>query len=219
MTRSPSNDKLFVEGPDDGAVVNAIVERRFAIDIGPKRLVSAGAAGKRCFDSALDRFATAVANVHPGSGVGLLVDRDGIDGKPDRWGQVRGALERLKLKPPTDPPADGWISEGATQGSRLGVWLMPDNLRYGDLEMFLEEMLPADRALWNYAQTCTGGVPNSAEKFLPKDLRKANIHAWTAWLNPPGGGYGLAIKRGDLLHTTPAADRFLKWFERLYLIP
>jgi hypothetical protein len=92
---------------------------------------------------------------------------------------------------------------------------MPDNVRNGDLEDFLEELLPENRSLMSFAKDATAEARNHAATYLPKDERKAVIHAWTAWLNPPGGGYGLAIKRGDLPHQSPAAVRFTSWLHRL----
>lgn len=139
----PGRDALFVEGPDDGVVVNALADKGLVIDLARSRLIKVGKRdGAGGFDQALALFRDAASAIKPGGRIGLLVDRDGVDGKPDRWDDVRATLLHLGLGPPATPPSEGWVSSGSTPGSRVGVWLMPDNLRNGDLEDFLEELLP-----------------------------------------------------------------------------
>ena len=74
-------DKLFVEGTDDQAVVNALVKRATGVDVAEIKLVQTqGAAGAAW---ALGEFARYAAEARTGTRIGVIVDRDGIDGRPD----------------------------------------------------------------------------------------------------------------------------------------
>jgi hypothetical protein len=73
-------DALFVEGPDDGSVVNALVERTLHIDISHRRsrLVRTNEAGGG--DAwALRAFRDYVELKHEGARVGLILDRDSAE--------------------------------------------------------------------------------------------------------------------------------------------
>jgi hypothetical protein len=219
VSAAGTNDVLIVEGGDDGAVVNALVHKRLQKDISATKLVKVGRGDADAgFETALTLFASAANQLHPNQRLGLLVDRDAVDGKPDRWDAVQAVLKRFGYELSL-PPGDGWIANGPKTGSRLGVWLMPDNIHPGDLESFVEALLPADRALWDFACSATTTAREHGAPYLEKDARKARVHAWLAWLNEPGGGYGIALRRGNLSTTAPAADAFLSWFERLFLAP
>lgn len=215
MSIDASVSSLIVEGPDDGVVVNALVRRRLGHDLARKdqRIVKSAEG----ITNAIDLFKKAAARVQPNGRVGLLVDRDGLDNKPDRWIEVRAALAQLEFSPPELPPSQGWSMAGPNAGSKVGVWLMPDNVQPGDLEHFLESLLPQDRKLWDFAGAATTDARRHAATYREKDLRKAHVHAWLSWLDAPGGGYGIAIERRDLHDTSPAANAFLAWFQRLFL--
>ena len=170
------------------------------------------------FEYVASELKTQLEKLRIGMRVGAVVDRDGLEGTPDRWPTLRELLRRQGLEVPEDPPPDGYVTDGPRDGSRIGVWLMPDNTRPGDLEHFLEEALGADRRLWAFASQATQESTQQGASFLPKDLRKAQFHAWLAWQDAPGGGYGLALKRKHLRHDVPLAERFVAWFERLFLV-
>lgn len=213
-------DSLFVEGPDDGVVVNALVRKLLGQEIGrakERKIVKRNDAAPGV-EGAIDLFDKALGIVGENHRVGLLIDRDGVDGKPDRWPAVSAALARRGFTPPDAPPRAGWTHDGLPRSSRVGVWLMPDNEAFGDLETLLARMVPSDDALWPYAQGATDLAPACQARFKPKDQRKALIHAWTAWQDEPGGGYGLALDRGALRATGhPDAAALAEWFRRLFL--
>lgn len=213
MELNDTRHQLFVEGPDDGSVVNAIVLDRRGLDLSKKgqRVVKVATG----WSAALEEFRIAVEKVGGDGRIGLLLDRDGGPGQGDRWTNVRDTLRRLGYEV-GEPRAEGWFERRGGR-ARVGVWLMPDNVHLGDLETFLEALLPVDRSLWDHSIAATTASKNHGSTFLDKDERKARLHAWTAWLDEPGGGYGLAIKRKNLGSASPAADAFVAWFKALFL--
>ena len=88
-------DALFVEGPDDGALVNALVWRHRGIELGRRPwLVRTNDAGGGA-DWAREECARYVGEAPPGARIGLIVDRDGVDERPNQWPKVRNLLGRL----------------------------------------------------------------------------------------------------------------------------
>ena len=79
---NPKIDALFVEGPDDGAVVNALIEKLTGKTLGTLRLVRTDDKGGGA-PWALRKFDDFVAVAQPGARVGVIIDRDGIEGRPD----------------------------------------------------------------------------------------------------------------------------------------
>jgi hypothetical protein len=147
--------------------------------------------------------------------LGLVIDRDGVDGKPDRWNVVREILRSAGLEAPAAPPSDGY--RAVTAWGRVGVWLMPDNVRFGDLETFLEDLLGPPSSLWDHAGESTLAARRCGAKYRDIHATKARFHAWLAWHDPPGQPYGTAIASKTLSAHSPAADAFVAWFRELCL--
>ena len=216
MTPDNTTQKLFVEGPSDAAVVNKLVLLSLRIDLAnpPSHRIVEVAPGDGGFDAALKRFADALAAKRP-ERLGLLVDRDGIGDKPDRWDAVRRALADAGLQPPEAPSGEG-VRIAAAWG-RVGAWLMPDNVHEGDLESFLELLLPDPLPkTWDYAGEAAAEAKRRGATYRDVHRSKARFHTWLAWHDPPGIPYGTAIEAKILRATTPAADAFVRWFEWLF---
>ncbi|MBK6688020.1 MAG: hypothetical protein IPG45_26330 [Deltaproteobacteria bacterium] len=216
---SPDKDtqRLFVEGPSDAAVINKLVLIRLKVDLAqpPSHRIIEAPAGDGGFDAALQRFTNALGAKKPNR-LGLLVDRDGLDGKPDRWGAVSAALSDAGLDPPLLPSPDGVRIE-APWGSRVGVWLMPDNISSGDIETFLEGLLPNPvPATWDYALEAVNRAKALGATYRDVHRPKARFHSWLAWQDPPGVPYGRAIEAKLLGAASPAADAFVLWFVWLF---
>ena len=61
------------------------------------------------------------------------------------------------------------------------------------------------------------GDPSALRKSaLRRNELKAVLHAWLAWQQRPGRPYGTAITARYIGHDSPAALRFVEWFQRVF---
>lgn len=216
--------KIYVEGPDDLAVINAIVWARIrhpdcpeeVLDLAksPHRLVVPPPKEQGGFDWALGQFTEAL-RTRTLERVGLVVDRDGNHGRPDRWPPIQAALTGAGV---TQPALEGGGLITTVGGSlRIGVWLMPDNLSPGDLEDALGRLARAEAPDWKYSADVVAEAKKRGAEFRDVDEVKARLHTWLAWREEPGRPYGTAIKTGALRTNDPLVDAFTTWFRRLFL--
>ena len=98
---------------------------------------------------------------------------------------------------------------------RVGVWLMPDNDSPGELEKFVQKMIPDGDPAWSLAREYVRGIPDEARAFPPGKRIRAELHAWLATREEPGF-MGSAIGRGDLKADGPLCGAFLAWIESLF---
>ena len=142
--------------------------------------------------------------------VGIVADAN--DDRDARWAAVSGRLREADIESPKALSPDGAIVGGAP---RVGVWLMPDNRSTGELEDFVQGMIPDDDPVWPLAQGYVRDIPEDARQFSPKKTSRAELHAWLATREEPGF-MGSAIGRGDLKTDGPLCSAFLAWLERLF---
>ena len=104
----------------------------------------------------------------------------------------------------------------ASDGRRLGVWLMPDNQNPGKLEDFLALLVPPRDPCWAWAGESTTQARQLGAGFSEPDFIKAHIHTWLAWQAEPALPFGTAIRAATFAHDAEAARRFVAWMERLF---
>jgi hypothetical protein len=207
---NPKIDALFVEGPDDGAVVNALVRKLAGVDLARRPwLVRTSDEGGG--DSwALGEFEKYIATERQGARVGLIVDRDNATN--DKWPAVFAILRRLGVVTLNDPTAAGVIVDG-----RYGIWMWPDNISYGDLEVFVTGVIPQSATLSYAIEACRIAKHDHAAEFEHHHSRKAALKVRSVWRDASAaGGYGHLLRNLSLT-PTPASDAFLAWFTRLFL--
>jgi len=123
-------DALFVEGPDDGALVNALVKQSIGIDLArePHRVVKARPDGGgdtwavRQFKKRIEEGRRR-ARIGLQARIGLIVDRD--DHTNDKWPIVSAILQDLGMALGDRPDSAGAIVAG-----RYGIWMWPDNVSH-----------------------------------------------------------------------------------------
>ena len=142
--------------------------------------------------------------------VGILPDANDDPGA--RWNAVKYQLAKQNLHLPPHREPNGTIIGGSP---RVGVWLWPDNQRPGELEDFVEAMIPQDDGVWPRAQAYVSGIPEAERRFPAGKTLKAQLHAWLATRRTPGR-MGSAIGTGDLDVDGPVAERFAHWLRRLF---
>ena len=142
--------------------------------------------------------------------LGILVDAD--DDPNARWDQIVHQLQKADVEQPSRMDPDGTIVENRP---RIGIWLMPDNESPGELEDFIEQLIPPRDLVWPLAQRYIDGIPEADRKFKTAKIKRARIHAWLAALADPLQ-MGTAIRTGDLNAKAPLAMKFTEWLRRLF---
>ncbi|MBX3228334.1 MAG: hypothetical protein KIT84_06760 [Labilithrix sp.] len=201
-------DALFVEGPDDGAFINALVAKMRGLKIADSRLVrTLPDAGDAWALKAFDDYVNETKG-RPDVRVGLVLDRDLPDN--DKWPSVQGRLKALGLSAPA--PA----SEGAVVDGRYGIWMWPDNVTHGTLETFVAAVLsPSPTYEFAHDVSRTARESHGAE-FRERDLPKAALKVRSVWRDATAaGGYGHLVRNLEVLPDPAAA--FLAWFDTLFL--
>ena len=142
--------------------------------------------------------------------VGIVLD---ANGDPNgRWQAVAGRLRDAGIQPPNAPALHGTIIQG---NPRVGVWLMPDNQSCGELENFVERMIPCDDTVWPLSQDYIDGIPDADRKFTKGKTLRAKVHAWLAAREHPRR-MGSAIGAGDLNADVELSKRFVSWLRDLF---
>ena len=208
MHPKPMNSKvLLVEGREDLHFVNHIVQRA-ELDI------------SFCVDAknGLQNLYKSIApelDAYNRVAVGIILDAN--DNPKDRWNRILTKLKNKGIDLPEFPCSTGTLVEGVEGKPRVGVWLMPNNCleRGGELEDFVQEMIPAGDPVLPLARKYIDDIPCAARKFSNPKLNKAVIHAWLAARKKPGL-IGLAITNEDLDITGDLCKSFIDWIERLF---
>ena len=205
----PQSSVLLVEGKDDKNVVIHLsaqsgLEQNFRIIEKDGR--------EPLLDSIVIEART------PGrKNLGILLDAD--DDVNACWQAVKGKLDRLRMEDrlelselPDQPDPTGTIIEGTL---RIGIWLMPDNCSSGELEDFVESLIPSVDPVWSLSNAYIEGIPLEVRKFTPGKVQRAKVHAWLATRERPRP-MGLAIKTRDLDIDVASATVFAGWLRELF---
>ena len=201
MDQSPK--VLLVEGLGDECVVQALLGRTSSAP-------SFDIQNKGGIDKLLRSIEPEI-KVPGRAAVGIVADAN--DDPDARWDAISHRLREAEIGGVPDAPSpDGTIMDGPP---RVGVWLMPDNRRPGELEDFVQEMIPSGDPAWPLAQKYIEDIPKEARKFRAKKKSRAELHAWLATREKPGRMES-AIGRRDLQTDGKLCSDFLAWIERLF---
>ncbi len=194
---------LLVEGEDDEHVVRHLYKKACGIE--PNfRIVN-----QRGYEKLLEALGVHLKQ----SGLqtlGVVVDAD--DDREARWQELAASAKKCAVSLPDVPDASGTMVEGPP---RVGIWLMPDNLRAGELEDFARELIPSEDTVWPLAKRYIAGIPEHDRKFKPGKLSRANLYAWIASREQPQR-IGAAIGAGDLDIEARLGRRFVQWLRTLF---
>ena len=204
MDTTPNTHLLLVEGPDELHVVSKLLNRHGLHP--PFNIESKGG---------FDALRASIYNEVNASGrrvLGILAD--GNDSPDRRWQSISDELGQAECHVPRALCDNGTVFDGP-RGIRVGVWLMPDNQRGGELEDFVAAMIPGDDPTWPRAQRYIDGIPVAERRFNPRKLTRAHVHAWLATCREPRP-MGTAITARDLRHDAPIATTFVGWLRELF---
>ena len=203
---------LLVEGETDREFIKGLMElfegERFS-DV----LIDA----KRGAPSVLKSIAAEI-RVDGRISLGIILD---ANGNPlDRWTQV---VQELKLgckdsglvgiarKLPHQPDLNGTIVESTP---RIGVWIMPDNNRNGQIEDFITDMIRPDKSL-QLSREFIQSIPVDIRQFSDNRVPKAVFWAWLSTRKNPGViRRSISVDNLDLCN--PVAQRFIDWLGRMF---
>ncbi len=146
--------------------------------------------------------------------LGIMIDAD--ENPTNRWQSIRNVILKSVPDLPATLPKTGLI-HSASNGIKLGIWIMPDNSLRGMLETFLAYLIPADdQTIWSFAQTSVAQAKQQGARFTDANLDKAHIYTWLAWQDPPGRQLHQALQQRILDPKHPEAEGFVTWFKTLY---
>ena len=196
---------LIVEGEDDKHVILQLCIR---IGFQPEfNIVSKGGIGNILKGISPD------VKAPDRKAVGFVVDADDHIG--NRWDEVSEKLQGAGIETPSNPDLAGTVIEGMP---RIGIWLMPNNQLAGELEDFVQTMMPSSDQIWTRSQAYINNIPEEHRTFLPGKVLKAQLWAWLATRKLPGR-MGAAIKAEELEIDVEYCIRFVGWLRRLFQEP
>lgn len=204
---TPPSRLLLVEGMSDKAVAVQLWRRQHNGDDPPFEIEPAGGV-----DQLLERVEVEIDA--PGrTHIGFVIDAD--DDLVGRWLELKGKLQLASITV-GDPSRDG-VQVLGTAPRSVGIWIMPDNERVGELEDFIREMIPADHdELWPLAEAYVTQAIHTDRRFASTKRLRAGIYAWLSVQERPGLP-GVAIHNGILSVTGILARRYGKWMERTFI--
>lgn len=200
---SSSSKVLLVEGQDDKHVV-----RHLCYKIGLKEDF------RICDMDGIDNLRDVIIPQIKETGrntVGIIVDAN--DDLNSRWRAIADRLRQADIEPlPDGPFSEGTIIPGAP---RIGIWLMPDNQSSGELEDFVQTMIPVDDPVWPRSRNYIDSIPDESRKFDPGKKIRAELYAWLATRENPKR-MGAAIGAEDLRVDGALCTSFAAWMQRLF---
>jgi hypothetical protein len=213
----PSEDspyRLFVEGPDDlHTVIHVLARNGYGWDDESKVRPYVDSLGG--VTKLLESLPVILKSSY--ERVGVVIDANAS--LTNRWAQLRTQSAKVGVELPASPYLEGTIVSGLRPGSRLGVWLMPDNASPGTLESFLSRLVPAGDPCWAYADEVAIEARRRGARCPEKDHLKSQLHTWLAWQEESGLPFGTALRARVFQHDTDDALQFVSWFRRLFVDP
>ena len=203
-----SAPRLYVEGSDDKHAIHHLMLRHGFSEERLPEFTNTG--GARPMLSAM----TDAIRAATGGTLGFILDANSDVTR--RWQAVCSRLHAAEVDAPNAIPAGGFVGDSTGYGARVGVWLMPDNLRPGALEGFLWDLVPDVDPLMPHAEESTRTAKGLGARFRDVDSSKAVLRAWLAWQEEPGLPYGTAIRAGFIGSEGDAVSRFVRWFGRVF---
>jgi hypothetical protein len=211
---------LLVEGRDDQYVLREMLRHHGIASAIPKRdPVRAGDIvidGRDGFQGVRDTMSI-IRDDGDLKQLGVIVDANAdIEA---RWMSLCKVLYQFgDVDVPETPEPGGTIVlvEQDYRSLTVGIWIMPDNALPGELEHFVDFMIPEDDPLRARARECLDGIPESERRFPEHDWIKAYVHTWLAWQKTPGMPLGQAISAGCLDADAPHAQQVIGWIRRLF---
>lgn len=209
--RPESPYRLLVEGSDDHHSIIHLLKRH-GFDWDDETTVRPYVDATGSVEKLLRTLPVALKSSY--ERIGVVLDADSR--LPNRWAQLQSSAGHAGVDLPEAPDPGGTIADGFRPGSRVGLWLMPDNRDPGTLESFLARLIPDGDPVWPYADEVSAEARRRGGRCRDTDHLKSALHSWLAWQEDPGLPFGTALRAQLFQHDTPDALRFVSWFRRLF---
>lgn len=226
----PASQWLFVEGPDDLNGLLHLLIRSGSLpecpnpEESPVQIQQLKSKAELLTDMLIRPKQTGL------TAVGYVLDADGyqladgqLSGDPSgfesTWASVMDRLRRAGIIDPIEIKNEGYVGQIGASGPKIGVWIMPDNQSHGAIEEFLASLTTPEDRLLSYARVATQTArTDHGATFTEAARPKAELSCWLSWQLEPGMPYGIAMRAGRFDHALELAQRFIRWFQRLFTI-
>lgn len=213
---------LYVEGPNDKWVTISLRQQ-----YGHEEDVVVEA--KESCGQALMAFGLKISNPTTTKRLGLIIDADTDINA--RYAEITKELRKtsnLSIDVSELANNNGLIKEIKRDSGdiiKIGIWIMPNNMKAGRIEDFLFEKIEEDNKLFKQVEPLINTLEQNAGKdkdianymYLPKHRDKAKLHTYMAWSNPPDLSMGMAVKKGFFPVESETEKKFRAWIENLFL--
>lgn len=216
----PETQLLYVEGSNDKWVVISLLE-----EYGHKDIINVQNIGS-C-EQAINAFELKVSNPVETERIGLIVDAD--DKIDKRCKGIVKAFENNGITITDDElmQENGFVADVMNQSGatiKVGVWIMPNNNDEGMLEDFLFNKIETDNVLFACVEPVLQDLEDKATSdsnlknlmYKPVHRKKAKIHSYMSWSNPPDLSMGMAIHKKIFSRTSEEEKLFKAWLCDLY---
>lgn len=193
---------LLVEGADDRWVVERLYERLGR----PRSFDILQADG---IDKLVYRIGTEVLT-QGREVLGVVVDAD--NDIEARWERIKLQFKSVGIELPAKRRNQGVI---ISSDPRIGVWLMPDNNSSGQLEDFVQSMIPYNDQVRPLADSFVDSIPLELREFSPNKIVRAKLYAWLSTRKEPGP-MSRAIQAKYLDIDSELAQSFLSFLIELF---
>lgn len=212
MAVTREGPRLFVEGRDDEFAIFHLV-RRHVLEAETRSVPEIEESGSK--KRVLENIEAAIP-AGTDQTLGFVLDADrSLKGT---WQAAVSRLRTVGVRTPDQIPEEGFIGRADPYRTRVGVWIMPDNRRGGELEDFLQDLADDEHRLFRHAQGTTEEAKSRGATFPDHKTSKAVLHTWLAWQRNPGRPYGRAIESRYLRDDSEAAMAFVSWFRQLFAL-
>jgi hypothetical protein len=209
------NRHLFIEGPNDERVTYQIIVARELLQHGERIISHVGGGIEELLQK---KFPTYLKTATSDDIAALIIDAD--NQPASRWQRFQNSMMKAGYRSiPTAPDPIGTIIVPPAEAllPRVGFWMMPDNLKHGSLEDFLQSLIPVEQNdLYDFVTKTVDRIPDDLRPFDPPPRLKSILHTYLAWQREPGLPYGTSSKAGYFDANAPAADPFADWLKRLF---
>lgn len=198
---------LIVEGENDKHVLWSLCKRmsipkNFDVKLSEHKNKS----------SAIEAFTAGLKSIDVDV-LAICIDAD--ESASNTWDSLRSILHSLGFPVQREIPHRGYIGVNADD-KKTGVWIMPNNQTGGELEDFIQQLIPPDDDLRPIAENTLTMIENEGKARYGNDRAKAFIHTWLAWQKEPGKPIGQSITATYLSTDSNECVAFADWLKRVF---